>query len=126
MTVNGTRIDRTKRRRASWRWGHRSEFLAAAFLVCKGYRILARRYRTPAGEIDIVAMRGNRIAFVEVKNRPTLEAAQSAIAGRQISRIHRAADLWLARNPECQSRDLGFDIIFMLPWKRPVHLMDAL
>jgi putative endonuclease len=115
-----------ERRRASWRWGHRSELLGCALLVCKGYRILARRYRTPAGEIDIIARRGNRIAFVEVKNRATLEDAQAAITRQQSVRIHRAADLWLARYPEHQSRDLGFDLIFIVPWKRPVHLRNAL
>lgn len=126
LRTSGIRSGGVERRRARWRWGHRSEALACALLVGKGYRILARRYRTPAGEIDIVAKRGNRVAFVEVKNRATLEDAQAAVSSRQSARIHRAADLWLARHPGDQSRDLGFDVVFILPWRWPVHLRDVL
>ena len=67
----------------AFRTGLSAESRAAAFLIAKGYRILARRYRTPYGEIDIVARRRNLVAFVEVKARATLDDAAYAVTPRQ-------------------------------------------
>src|SRR5262245_50440766 len=71
--------------------GRVSELVAAAALMLKGYRILGRRVRTPYGEIDLIAVRGLRVAFVEVKRRATQDAAQGAVSPRQAGRIARAA-----------------------------------
>jgi putative endonuclease len=106
--------------------GHLAEAVAALYLMAKGYRILARRFKTPVGEIDIIARRGRRIAFIEVKQRPSLELCEAAITSEARRRVHRAADWWLARNARYQTFDLGFDCLFMLAWRRPVHLIDAL
>lgn len=114
-----------ERRQRYWR-GHRGEVLAALMLRLKGYRIIGRRVTTPAGEIDIVAARGGRIAFVEVKMRVTRAAAEASISDAQRRRVHRAADLWLARHPAYRERELGFDIVFVLPWSWPQHLPNAL
>jgi putative endonuclease len=75
-----------------------SERLAVG-LRLKGYRILARRYSIKEGEIEIVAQRGDTIAFVEVKARPTLDEARVAIGSVKRRRISRAARTWLASNP---------------------------
>jgi len=83
-------------RRARLRRGRFAEVLAAAALMAKGYRILDRNVKTRAGEIDIIAVRGKRLVFVEVKRRLTADAAEAAIGGRQAARIHAAADYWLA------------------------------
>ena len=80
-------------RRLRLRCGRMSEALAAAVLIAKGYRILGRRVRTRAGEIDIVAVRGKRLAFVEVKRLATREDAEAALSARQAVRIRRASDL---------------------------------
>jgi putative endonuclease len=69
-------------RRAGYRQGLRAETIAALFLRLKGYRILARRFTSPVGEIDLVARRGTSLVFVEVKARPTLDAAAESIRGR--------------------------------------------
>lgn len=79
------------------RRGHRGEWLAALALMLKGYRIIARRYRTKLGEIDLIARRGDLVLIVEVKARPTLIAAMEAVAYQSERRIEAAADLWLAR-----------------------------
>ena len=92
-------------RRARLRRGGRGELLAAAFLMAKGYRILARQYRSPFGEIDIIAARPGRIAFVEVKRRATIEDSEAALTPAQARRIADAADHWLAKNPRYLDRD---------------------
>ena len=94
-------------------------------LRLKGYRILERRYRVPVGEIDIVAVRGRRIAFVEVKHRPTLALAGMSLSARQRERIIRAAEHWLARHPRYQEHEFGLDLMLMAPRAWPRHLPNA-
>lgn len=116
---------RTARRRSE-RHGHTAERIAALVLMLRGYRILARRERTPLGEIDLVAVRGRRLAFVEVKHRPTREAAEAALTATQRARIRRAADLWLARNTRYQAHEIGFDLVLLVARRWPRYLRNAL
>jgi putative endonuclease len=109
-----------------YRRGYWSEWLAAAALLAKGYRILARRCRTPYGEIDLVAVRGRRVAFVEVKRRPTRLDAEAAITPRQAGRIGRAAEYWISRHAAYRDHDRGLDVVFVTPARLPVHVPDAL
>lgn len=118
--------ERRNERRARDRRGRRAEWLAALALRLRGYRILARREKTPVGEIDLIAVRGRRIAFVEVKQRRTQEAAEAAISPAQRARVRRAAHVWLARNPAYQTHDLGFDIVFLVGRRWPRHVENAL
>lgn len=117
---------RREARRIRNRDGRRAEWIAALALCLRGYRILARRAKTPLGEIDLVAVRGRRLAFVEVKRRASQEAAEASITAAQRARIHRAADLWLARNPRYQSHEMGFDILFLIRRRWPRYLPNAL
>ena len=103
-----------------------SEWVAAAALLAKGYRILARRWRTPYGEIDLIAVRGRRLAFVEVKRRATRLEGEAAITPRQARRIARAAEFWVSRNPAYRDHEQGLDVIFVMPGRLPLHLPDAL
>ena len=84
---------------AAFRLGLSAESRAAMFLIAKGYRILARRFKTPFGEIDIVARRRGALVFVEVKARGRADEAAEAVTERGRRRIVGAAELWLARNP---------------------------
>ncbi|MEX6505948.1 YraN family protein [Jiella sp. M17.18] len=113
-----------KRRRSEAR-GHRGEWLAAMALRLKGYRILARRYRAPGGEIDIIARRGDLVAIVEVKARKTLLAAMDAVGPFAERRIEAAADHWLVRQPDYAKLSLRFDLVAVLPRRWPVHVPDA-
>jgi len=113
-------------RRARLRRGFGAELLAAALLVAKGYRILARRHRTPFGEVDLIAARGRRLAFVEVKRRGTTIDAQSALTPNQAARIGRAADYWLDRNPAYRNHEIGLDAVLVAPRQWPAHLLNAL
>jgi putative endonuclease len=113
------------RRRTAFRFGLSAESRAAAFLIAKGYRILARRFRTPLGEIDIVARRRDVLVFVEVKARDNFDEAAEAIGKRQQNRIIGAAQLWLAAHPEDAMRDMRFDAILVIPGRLPRHLPAA-
>ena len=113
-------------RRLRLRRGRVSEALAAAMLIAKGYRILGRRVRTRAGEIDIVAVRGKRLAFVEVKRRLTREDAEAAVSARQAARIRRASDLWLASRPRYHGHVFAFDVILLVPGRLPRLIPDGM
>jgi putative endonuclease len=115
----------TARRRAAEDRGRRAETVAAWFLRLKGYRILSRRYKTPAGEIDLIARRGRTIVFVEVKQRPDDAAALDAVTAAARKRIARAADLWLSRHPAAVGFDRRFDVILALPRSIPRHLTSV-
>ena len=115
----------TRERRKSYRRGHRSEWLAAAALMLKGYRILARRHRTKLGEIDLIARRGDLVLIVEVKARRTLLEAMEALARSSEKRIEGAADLWLARQPDFGRLSVRFDMVAVLPWRWPVHVENV-
>ena len=110
---------------AAFRVGISAESRAAALLIAKGYRILARRFRTPVGEIDIVAGRRNTLAFVEVKARSTLDGAAESITGRNKQRIVAAAEYWLSQHPDDVTRDMRFDAVLVAPGKMPRHIAGA-
>ena len=112
-------------RQKAYRRGHRGEWLAAAALMLKGYRILARRYRTKLGEIDLIARRGNLVLFVEVKARRTLIEAMEAIAHESERRIEGAADLWLMQQRDYGKLSMRFDMVAVLPWRWPVHVENV-
>ena len=112
-------------RRKAYRRGHRGEWLAALALMLKGFRIVARRYRTKLGEIDLIARRGDLVLIVEVKARKTLVEAMEAMAYGSERRIEAAADLWLARQPDYGRLSVRFDMVAVLPWRWPVHVENA-
>jgi putative endonuclease len=102
-------------RQAAFQAGISAESRAALFLVAKGFRILARRWRSPLGEIDIVARRRRLLVFAEVKARASLDEAAESITERQRRRIAAAAEVWLAANPDQTIHDIRFDAILVAP-----------
>jgi putative endonuclease len=110
---------------AAFRLGISAESRAALFLIAKAYRIAARRYRTPFGEIDIVARRRNDLVFVEVKAREAFDDAAEAVTDRNKDRIIAAAELWLAHHPADAQRAIRFDVVLVVPGKLPRHIIDA-
>ena len=113
-----------KRQRAE-RAGLRAEMLASWFLRLKGYRILATRYRTPVGEIDIVARHWRTLVFVEVKARRSAEEYGMALEAVNARRISRAANHYLAHRRLNLDTDMRFDVIFLAPRRWPRHLINA-
>ena len=116
---------RARSREDAYRHGHVAELLAALLLLAKGYRLLARRHKTPLGEIDLIAKRGRLVAFVEVKARPSRREALESVGHRSERRIVDAADLWLAAHPDAAGFDIRYDLILVTPWRLPEHLADA-
>ncbi|WP_099865852.1 YraN family protein [Pararhizobium haloflavum] len=124
-----TREEESARRRQAERRGHRGETLAAIALRLRGYRILARRFRTRAGEIDLIARKGDVIAFVEVKARAGTLLAIDAVPAATQRRIRAAGDIWLAQQYD-RGRDYSgytwrYDIVVIRPRRWPTHFTDA-
>ena len=117
--------DASPERVAAFGLGISAESRAAAWLVAHGYRILARRWKSPLGEIDIVAARRHTLIFVEVKARATLDAAAEAVTPRQQQRIVAAAEIWLAAHGDPRIHDIRFDAILVAPGKLPRHIQGA-
>lgn len=112
-------------RKKAERRGHAGERRAALALMLKGFRVVARRYKTPLGEIDLIARRGDLVLIVEVKARPTLSEAMEAVGRTAERRIENAADLWLARQADRARLSVRFDLVAVLPRRWPVHVPAA-
>jgi putative endonuclease len=110
-------------RQVAFALGLSAESRAAAFLIAKGYRIVARRWKSPVGEIDIVARRRGTLVFVEVKARERLDDAAEAVIARQQRRIIAAAEAWLAAHPDDVNSDMRFDVMLVAPKSIPRHIM---
>lgn len=113
-----------KRRQKAQRKGIFAEYLAAIFLVCKGYKILQFRYKSHLGEIDVIAKTGRTIVFVEVKSRQDLSSALDAVSYETQHRIIAASEIWLSRRPVADY-SYRYDIIAICPWRLPHHIANA-
>ncbi len=112
-------------RQIAFRLGLSAESRAAAFLIAKGFRILARRWSSPVGEVDIVARRRQLLVFVEVKARANLDEAAESVTPRQRRRIAAAAEAWLAMHPDDPVHDVRFDAMLVAPGRMPRHIPAA-
>lgn len=115
-----------KKGRKAWWHGLLAEWLVMVCLLLKGYRIFRHRYRTPFGEIDIIARKENLFIFVEVKYR-TFEAFELPVSPFQKKRITRAGR-YVARqflSDGVSQHSLRFDVFLVKPWKSPVHIKSA-
>jgi putative endonuclease len=108
-----------------WHTGLAAEEAAAVLLVKAGYTILARRLRTPAGEIDLVARHGDTLAIVEVKARRSRAGGLEAISPRQRQRLTTAAAWLLGAWPEVAACDVRFDCIVAVPGLPLYHVENA-
>ena len=111
-------------RRAAEAAGRRGERLAAWWLRLKGWRILDRRVKTKAGEIDLVAKRGNLVAFVEVKARRTAAELDFAIDERRLKRVAAAAEM-LVPVYAATGEDVRIDVVLLAPGVPPRHIENA-
>lgn len=97
----------------AYKRGHAAEKLAALYLQLRGYKILKTRYKTPMGEIDLVARKGNALVMVEVKRRREMNTAIEAVTPKNQYRVGQAARYFLSAHPALAGLDLRFDIIVM-------------
>jgi putative endonuclease len=109
----------------AFRLGLSAESRAAMFLIAKACRIIARRWKTPFGEIGIVARRRRALVFLEVKARNSIDEAAKAVTERGKRRIIGAAELWLAHHPDDVNSEIRFDVILVAPGKTPRHIANA-
>ena len=116
---------KSKARIAAYLSGHRGEALAAWLLRLKLYRIIGRRYKTPLGEIDLIAVRFGTTVFVEVKARSKAASEAETLEAIRTSRIVGAAQYWLTRHPAKAATPLRFDVIFLAPGQWPRHVINA-
>ena len=105
--------------------GRRAEWVAALLLMAKGYRILGFRLKTPAGEIDLLAKRGDVLVVAEVKSRARLEDALEAVSPAQRARLKRAGQAIAARRPGLAGVTVRLDLIALAPGAWPRHITDA-
>jgi putative endonuclease len=115
----------TSRRAAAEKRGHFAEFVALMYLRLKGYRLLARRFKSHHGEIDLVMRRGDVTAFIEVKARATRDLGVEAVTVFQSKRISAAAGLWMARDKQATRDFCRFDIVVVSPYQLPHHIENA-
>jgi putative endonuclease len=114
------------RRRAAETRGRRSETAAALLLTCKFYRVIGRRVKTHAGELDLIALSPSGVlCFVEVKARPLESDAAEAVSARQRARIARAAELYLGARPSLRHKGVRFDAVLVSSRRFPRHVKDA-
>ena len=111
-------------RRRAERGGRRAEAIAALWLQLKGWRILARRARTPVGEVDLVARRGTTVAFVEVKARATWNEASLSLDHFRLRRVAAAAEALASRFAR-EGDDIRIDAIFIVPRRLPRHMPNV-
>jgi putative endonuclease len=105
--------------------GRLAELAALTYLRCKGYRLLAHRFKTPQGEIDLVMRRKDVTAFIEVKARNSQDAGVEAVTGYQSRRIAAAARSWMARDKIANASFCRFDIVVVNAYLWPHHIENA-
>jgi putative endonuclease len=115
----------SQERVTAFRLGLSAESRAAMLLIAKAYRIVARRWKTPFGEVDIVARRRRDLVFVEVKARDNFDDAAEAVTERSKRRIVAAAEAWLAQHPDDTQCFIRFDVILVAPGKMPRQIVNA-
>jgi putative endonuclease len=112
-----------KRQRAEQE-GRKGELAAELFLRAKGWSILARRRKTPLGEIDLVARRAGTVAFVEVKWRKRAEELGLAIDEYRLRRVAAAVEA-VAHEYAGNGEDMRIDVILLAPGRLPQHIVNA-
>ncbi len=112
-------------KRRAFRRGHFAELVCLWHLRLRGWRVLARRFRVPSGEVDLIARRGSVLAAIEVKARDSLALAAEAVGPRQRRRVARALDHFVALRPELARLNLRYDVMLVTPGRLPRHLADA-
>lgn len=122
---------KNERKRRAYDFGIRAEMLAALYLQCKGYRILAKRYRNHYGEIDLLAIRGNWLVAVEVKARQSFSQCEISVPPAKQQKIMRALEGLMASQSKIaglakpSERNIRFDVIWVVRGLWPRHIKDA-
>jgi putative endonuclease len=107
---------------AHYAWGLRAEWRAAWYFRIRFYKILAKRFKTKVGEIDLIVARGNKIHFVEVKGRSDFDKALHSLTPVAQKRIARAAELFIQKNPDYKNATFQFDFVGVTPRLKVIYV----
>lgn len=122
-------ILRSERRVRAYKTGVKAERYAALYLRLKGYRIIKQRYKTPVGEVDIIAQRGEALVFIEVKAHKETDMSLYAVNERAQRRIEKAAGHFVIYHPDYAGLNMRFDVMVVAPGFAggifPKHLDNA-
>lgn len=116
---------KNKDRQRAEKSGRLGEFYAELWMRLQFLQLIARRYKSPVGEIDLVMKRGKLLVFVEVKARTNRNQLDAALETVNQSRIIAATHHFLAHHKNMTSCDIRFDVILVAPWRLPTHMPDA-
>jgi putative endonuclease len=116
---------RARRGAAARLAGRRSELIAALWLMAKGYRILGFRLKTAQAEIDLLALKRDILAIVEVKRRRDILSALEAVGFDQRERLRRAGRALAAQRPGLTGAAVRLDLMALAPGRLPMHIPDA-
>jgi putative endonuclease len=119
------RMNKTRAYRGKWARIHGlwAEWAAILFLTLKGIRILYHRYKTPLGEIDLIAHDKTTLIFVEVKFRSSGDDLAHVVGVPQQRRLINAAQYFARQCPSHYT--VRFDVLLVKPWRFPVHIENA-
>jgi len=109
----------------AYRYGVFAEFFVIMLLAVQGYSVLARRFKTKVGEVDIIAKRGKNLVFVEVKARGKKADVEEVLTRKQADRINRSALLFIANKPKFANFSIRMDLFLVRPWRFPLHIKNA-
>ena len=112
------------KKKKTYQFGILSEKISILFLRLKGYQILAWRYKTYFGEIDIIAKRGRVIAIIEVKARRYETTFEEVLRPNQIQRVKKATEFFLSKNQKFQNHLIRFDFIAVNKFLLPRHYQN--
>jgi putative endonuclease len=114
-----------RNRKQAEKRGHFAELVALTYLRLKGYQLLAQRFKTPQGEVDLIMRRRDVTAFIEVKARSNHDQGVEAVTVTQSRRISAAARFWMARDRISNQNFCRFDIVVVSPYFLPHHIENA-
>ena len=123
-------MTKTQKRKAYW-LGHYAEYLAVIMFSVKGYTIKERRYRSPVGEIDIIASKGTTTIFCGVRAHKDYVTAIHPLGEKQRQRISRSAEYYMSHlkmnnsNNKIENETYRCDMILIMPWRWPVYIKNA-
>lgn len=112
-------------RKSAYRKGHYAEWIAAFALMFKGYSIAARRFKTPVGEVDLIARKNDLVVFVEVKARKSEQLALDSITRQAQKRIEAAGEWWISQQPDGANLSWRFDVVAIVPRRWPIHFENV-
>jgi putative endonuclease len=112
-------------RQAAHIHGHRAETIAVWYMRLKGYRLIANRFKSAVGEIDLIMRKGKTLVFIEVKARSKVDDSMWAVTPQQSSRIASAASLFVCRHDLSGVEFQRFDIVAVPSYLWPTHIKNA-